>query len=310
MLTPRQRSYALHGVCAALTLGSNPLDRHLQARGAGPGSSLLVNTTGWYALLFGLERLKPADAGWNPDGAEARTDGAFFVTTAVAALGGQALGAKILQWLRPDLVRHGGAIGRLGVVGGVVVSVLTSDFVHYSLHRLSHQWGPAWRVHSVHHSPEGLHILNASRFHPIDAAVEGVLEGIALGLFGFSERQHLAHLTMRSTYGQLQHCNIELDSGPIDFVMATPDLHRWHHSEVYAEGDNNYGAIVSVWDRLFGTFFRPERPLDSPLGVGRMPSFPQRFKNLLAVPFRWGAIKERNAETWYAPDNPILESRS
>ena len=37
-------------------------------------------------------------------------------------------------------------------------------------------------------------------------------------------------------------------------TAATPDLHRWHHSTVYEEGDSNYGAVTSVWDRVFGTY--------------------------------------------------------
>jgi sterol desaturase/sphingolipid hydroxylase (fatty acid hydroxylase superfamily) len=120
----------------------------------------------------------------------------------------------------------------------------------------------------------------------------------------------MTHGVARATYGQLQHLNAEVDSAMLDYVFSTPDLHRWHHSEIYEEGDNNYGAVVSVWDRLFGTFFRPDRPLDSTLGVGRMPRFPQRLRELLATPFRWSAIKADNAETWYADEqNPDVHQR-
>ena len=300
MLTPRQRSLGLHALWAGITLGANRLDRALQSRGAAPGTSVGLTTVGWYALIAGLERVAPADVDWHADGSETRTDGAFLVSTAAAGLGGQALGTAVRKALMPSSRRSTPA-SQLGPVGGVVVSLLVSDFVHYSLHRLSHEWGPLWRVHSVHHSPERLYWLNATRFHPIDIALEGVFDGFALALCGFTEAQHLTHSTARATYGQLQHCNIEVDSGSIDFALSTPDLHRWHHSEIYAEGDNNYGAVVSVWDRLLGTFFRPGRPIDSKLGVGRMPSFPESFGELLSTPFRWRQIKQANAETWF-PD--------
>ncbi len=261
-----------------------------------------------------LERRRPFRTDWNPPGDEIRTDGAFFLTSTTAALTGQALGAAVAHVLRPrpGSIGRTPRIGRLGIAGGVAASLLTSDLVHYSLHRLGHEWGPAWKFHSVHHSPERLHIFNATRFHPVEQAVEGVLEGFALGAVGFSTAQHLTHSTARATYGQLQHSNIDVDSGPLDHVFATPDLHRWHHSEVYAEGDTNYGAVISVWDRLLGTFFRPARAFDAKLGVGRMPAFPQRFKELLGAPFRWASIKERNAETWYgeAEANPDIHQRS
>ena len=316
-LTPRQRSVGLHALWGALALGANRLERGFRSRGAPPGSALLVTVVGWNGLLLLLERRRPFDPAWNPPAAEARTDGAFFLTSTISALSGQALGATLAQRVR---TRHRGprstgrapAVGHLGIVGGIAASLLTSDLIHYSLHRLGHEWGPAWKFHSVHHSPERLHIFNATRFHPVEQAVEGVLEGFALGAVGFTTAQHLTHSTARATYGQLQHSNIAVDSGALDHVFATPDLHRWHHSEIYAEGDTNYGAVISVWDRLFGTFFRPDRAFDAKLGVGRMPDFPQRLRGLLATPFRWAAIKQRNATTWYGDtaDNPDIHQRS
>ena len=316
-LTPRQRSVGLHVLWAALAVGANRLERGFRRAGAPPGSALLATVVGWNGLLLFLERRRPFDPDWNPRADEARTDGAFLATSAISALSGQALGATLAHRVRTARSGRNGsdampAVTHLGIVGGLAASLLTSDLVHYSLHRLGHEWGPAWKFHSIHHSPERLHLLNATRFHPVEQAVEGVLEGFALGTVGFSPAQHVTHSTARATYGQLQHCNIAVDSGPLDHVFATPDLHRWHHSEIYAEGDTNYGAVISVWDRLFGTFFRPARPFDAILGVGRMPRFPRRLWGLLTTPFRWAAIKRDNADTWYgeAEANPDLHRRS
>ncbi len=307
----------MHALWAGLVLGANPLERWLRRRGAPPRTSTLAIFPVWYAMLALLERRRPHEQEWNPGAAEMRTDGAFFGGVTVAALTGQAVGAGLAP--RLGVAARGGAGGgrlvpRLGIAGGVVASIAAFDLVHYSLHRLGHEWGPAWKFHSVHHSPNRLHIFNATRFHPVESFIEGTLEGAVLAVAGLSESQHVAHGVARATYGQLQHCNIDLDSGPLDHVFATPDLHRWHHSEVYAEGDTNYGAVTSVWDRLFGSFFRPSRGFDADLGIGRMPDFPQRFFGLLSVPFRWSAIKERNAATWYddaaTAANPDVHPRS
>jgi sterol desaturase/sphingolipid hydroxylase (fatty acid hydroxylase superfamily) len=106
-------------------------------------------------------------------------------------------------------------------------------------------------------------------------------------------------------YGQLQHCNLDLRSGVLDHVFSTPDLHRWHHSTVYEEGDTNYGAVTSVWDKVFGTFFRPiDRDEPDELGIGRMPEFPQRFWELERVPLEWSRIRDANAETWFG-ERPV-----
>ncbi len=307
-LTARERSFTLHGLWVLLSLGANRIDRAFQRVGVPKGVSALATIVGWYGLLGMLERRRPHDPDWQPPGAEVANDGAFLASTTVVALVGQGIGGGLAGRYR----KGPGAVTRLGVSGGVVASLLTSEFIHYSLHRLTHEWGPGWKFHSVHHSPARLHIYNATRFHPAESFVEGILEGAALGVVGFGPEQHVTHAAARSTYGQLQHANIELDSGPLDHAFATPDLHRWHHSEIYAEGDNNYGAVLSVWDKLFGTFFRPERPLDARLGIGRMPDFPQRFVELLATPFRWAAIKHRNRQTWYAEAdvNPDIHPRS
>ena len=64
-----------------------------------------------------------------------------------------------------------------------------------------------------------------------------------------------------------------------------------------------YGAITSVWDRVFGTFFRPtDRSGPDQVGIGRMPDFPQEFLELERAPFEWADIRERNAATWYDDD--------
>jgi sterol desaturase/sphingolipid hydroxylase (fatty acid hydroxylase superfamily) len=129
---------------------------------------------------------------------------------------------------------------------------------------------------------------------------------IVVGALGLSHEQHVVHQAMRALYGQVQHCNVDVDSGPLNWVFSTPDLHRWHHSTVYAEGDTNYGAITSVWDQVFGTHFEPaDREGPEQIGVGRMPDFPRTFWALERVPLDWKKIRDRNAETWFA-DEPVV----
>lgn len=84
----------------------------------------------------------------------------------------------------------------------------------------------------------------------------------------------------------------------VAFDLGHSRLHRWHHSTVYDEGDSNYGAVTSGWDRVFGTWFRPtqRRGRDEP-GVVRMPNFPERLWELKRVPLVWGLIRQRNAAT-------------
>jgi sterol desaturase/sphingolipid hydroxylase (fatty acid hydroxylase superfamily) len=181
----------------------------------------------------------------------------------------------------------------------VPVAIAAYDLFHASFHRLFHEWGPGWTIHAVHHSPKRLYWFNAMRFHAVETLIDTVVETMIGAVLPLSADQQVGYVIMRGTYGQFQHCNIALDSGPLNRVFSTPDLHRWHHSVVYAEGDTNYGAITSVWDQLFGSYFHPDRPLESEMGVGRMPEFPTSWRQLQLVPLQWARIKQRNAATWY-----------
>jgi len=54
----------------------------------------------------------------------------------------------------------------------------------------------------------------------------------------------------------LQHANLCLPQGvdrALRWVIATPLLHRIHHSPIAAENNSDFGEIFSFWDRLFGT---------------------------------------------------------
>ena len=193
-----------------------------------------------------------------------------------------------------------GIVARLPIPVAVAIAVAAYDLVHSRLHQLGHVWGPGWRVHSAHHSPKGLYWINAGRFHAAELLIDSPFGGLVIGRLGLSRDQHIACQTVRLTYGQLQHCNIDLRSGPLDHLFSTPDIHRWHHSTIYAEGNTNYGAITTIWDKLFGTFYRPaDRDGPDELGVGRMPDFPQRCWELQRVPVDWARIRERNADTWF-----------
>ena len=83
--------------------------------------------------------------------------------------------------------------------------------------------------------------------------------------------------------GLLTHCNIDLRTGPLDFIFSTPGLHRWHHSKVLAEGNRNYGENLVLWDQLLGTYYNPARRPPTDIGIdGRIA---QGFLRQLLQPF-------------------------
>ena len=107
------------------------------------------------------------------------------------------------------------------------------------------------------------------------------------GLLGASEPVLVLAAGFIGIHGLLQHSNVRLNLGPLEWIVAAPVHHRWHHSPKAGESSNNYGNNLIVWDRVFGTVFRPwDRPPPERLGIEDMPHFPRGFWGQLAFPFR------------------------
>ena len=65
-------------------------------------------------------------------------------------------------------------------------------------------------------------------------------------------------------------------------------------STVSREGNNNYGAVLNVWDHVFRSFFRPDQPFAGPVGIGQLPDFPAGYLAQQLSPFRWRKIRRAN----------------
>ena len=190
-----------------------------------------------------------------------------------------------------DSVPHGMGIWPTSwpVWAQVVLGLVVAEFGLYWRHRIGHEWPLMWRFHAVHHSVTRLWFFNTGRFHVVDSAT-GVLIGALLWFVAGAPAivfQWVSAIT--AVIGILTHCNIEMRCGWLNYVFNTPNLHRWHHSTVIAEGNTNYGENLMLWDQLFGTFFNPDRRPPQVIGISE--PMPATFLGQLAAPFsrNWGA---------------------
>lgn len=160
---------------------------------------------------------------------------------------------------------HGwGPVGALpGPVQAVLALVLV-DFASYWLHRMHHRSARLWRLHRVHHSSLHLDWLAAARVHPLNAVTQRVPLVLLLYVSGLDLVVLGGATGALVLYGLLLHEDLPWRFGPLGRVFVTPAFHRWHHAEPI-EGGCNFGALLVVWDRLFGTFHLPE---GSPETVG------------------------------------------
>jgi sterol desaturase/sphingolipid hydroxylase (fatty acid hydroxylase superfamily) len=149
----------------------------------------------------------------------------------------------------------------------VLLALVIAEFGLYSAHRLAHEHLALWRFHALHHSVTRLWVVNTGRFHFLDSLFKIVVSPAPLYLLGAPLDVFLWVGAVTAYTGLLTHCNVEMRTGILDYVVSTPRLHRWHHSINLEEGNKNYGENLVVWDLLLGTYFNPNRPSSTKIGI-------------------------------------------
>ena len=136
----------------------------------------------------------------------------------------------------------------------VSLCVLLADFAYYWEHRFTHRTGIGWSTHTVHHSSPYLNISVAYRFGPLDG-IFPVIFSIPLAIAGFNPFVIFFAEALVLQYQTPLHTELigKLPK-PIEAIFNTPSHHRVHHGSNPQYLDKNYGGILIVWDRIFGTF--------------------------------------------------------
>lgn len=165
----------------------------------------------------------------------------------------------------------------------VVLGLVVAEFGLYIAHRVAHENLSLWRFHALHHSVERLWVINTGRFHFIDSLLKIALSQIPLYLLGAPLPVFLWIGAVTAFVGLLTHCNIDVRTGPLDWILSTPRLHRWHHSRLLAEGNTNYGENLVLWDQILGTYYNPPRP--SSVNIGISGKVAKGFRAQLTQPF-------------------------
>lgn len=166
-----------------------------------------------------------------------------------------------------------------------------SEFLYYWQHRMSHEVRWLWATHSVHHSAEELTFPAAFRLG-WTGSISGLwLFFLPLPLLGWHPAAVAAVLAFNLRFQYFLHSELPPWLGPLEWVFNTPCAHRVHHASNPAYLDKNFGGVLIVFDRLFGTYAR-EAP-DDPCRFGL--TEPVRSNNPVAIAFHewrrlWGAM--------------------
>ena len=134
-----------------------------------------------------------------------------------------------------------------------ILLFLSTDFVWYWYHRFGHEINLFWAAHIVHHQSDDFNYTSAARITIIQAVARGLFWSI-LPIIGFPPQMITVLLLIHGTYPFFTHTQLIGKLGWLEYIIVTPSHHRVHHSSNPEYLDKNYGDMLIIWDKIFGTF--------------------------------------------------------
>ena len=147
-----------------------------------------------------------------------------------------------------------------------LVGLLFYDFLYYWFHRISHERQFFWGSHVVHHQSEDYNLSTALRQTSTSFLTTWVFF-IPCFFLGMPIYMYVSIATAQLIYQFWVHTQHIPKLGFIEWFMVTPSNHRVHHAQNRDYIDKNYGGLLIVWDRLFGTFKEEDEQLQPIYGI-------------------------------------------
>lgn len=171
--------------------------------------------------------------------------------------------------------------GLLGLF--TLTMILAYDFSYYVYHNAQHRLPVLWEIHKVHHSAEIMIGITKDRVHPLDDFMNHIWDGLVTGvvygiwlffgtdpveltIFGLNVYV-LRNLLMMDV---IRHTHYKISFGRVfNQVVICPHYHQLHHSVAEKHWDKNFGLMLPIWDRMFGTLAVPEPNEDFVFGLSK-----------------------------------------
>lgn len=188
----------------------------------------------------------------------------------------------------------------------ISAALIIGDIGFYWGHRWSHEIPLLWRFHAVHHSAEDLDFLVNTRAHPVDMVFTRLCGLIPLYVLGLAAPMRgsvslipILVLLLGTAWGFFIHANLRWRLGALEYLVATPAFHHWHHTnDGPAYVNKNFAPLLPWVDRIFGTLYLPAKERPTRYGIDQ--SLPPSLLGQLLHPFNiW-----RNEDSHPMPSNP------
>lgn len=244
-------------------------------------SAKVLIVAAWFALLALGERVVPAAP--RPPKSDTprlvRNLGLWGANTLMSPFITVPIGVAAAAWqvwTRPDLG-----------LAGLILDLLILDLWTYAWHRANHEWPPLWRFHRVHHLDRFLDTTSAVRFHPGEVLISALARAPLIIAADISILSILIFDALVLGAALFHHSNVKLPrrlEAALRLFIVTPSHHWVHHHVERADTNSNYATVLSVWDRIFGSWSPHARTADMPIGAGDEPDAP--LSQLALAPFR------------------------
>jgi len=201
-----------------------------------------------------------------------------------------------LPTLSSNHERAGGSLTREKTPGhfGWLALFVGVELFYYWFHLASHRVRWLWATHAVHHSATRFNLSAAIRLGWTGQLTGAFVFFLPLAFLGFHPLAIALMIGLGLLYQFFLHTAVPVSLGPLEWVLNTPNHHRVHHASNLACLDKNYGSVLIVFDRLFGTFARA--PDGEPLTFGVKGRAPSNNPITIALG-EWGHLLR---DTWKA----------
>jgi len=163
--------------------------------------------------------------------------------------------------------KHRLATVPLGGLASFAALFVGQEFCYYWYHRAAHRVRWFWATHAVHHSSNEFNLGVAYRFGWTGRLAGNALFFVPMIWLGFAPRAVFATLALNLIYQFWLHAEWAPRLGWLEVVLNTPSHHRVHHASNARYIDANYGGVLIVFDRLFGTFIAERDDLPCRYGL-------------------------------------------
>jgi alkylglycerol monooxygenase len=141
-----------------------------------------------------------------------------------------------------------------------VTLFICTDFTWYWYHRLAHEINLFWAAHIVHHQSEDFNYTVSARITVFQAIIRTGFWSV-LPIIGFPAEMITSVLLVHGLYPFFIHTRLVGKLGILEYIFVTPSHHRVHHASNPGYLDKNYGDVLIIWDKLFGTFKKEEEEI-------------------------------------------------